>query len=144
MSTKTTSTRKHGPTLAEYVARTVAQAPPLTPSQMVKIGSIMRGQSVDMSMLRVDPEIIAAQREREAAEAAVIEAKEAMRRAMDGCHGCGLSRSAHAAQKTYGMGYHGFVPLTPDDIIDVALAHKGQILEAETHLSNIKQKKVAA
>lgn len=33
------------PNLAAYVARTVAQAPPLTPSQLSRLGALMRGGS---------------------------------------------------------------------------------------------------
>lgn len=96
---------------AAYIARVVAEAPPLSDAQTDFIATLLRPGSVRRSASR-GPSEGELRRQQEADERAHI-LKELRRRAkaITACHGCGLQPEEHAYQSAYGMGYHEWEPI---------------------------------
>lgn len=123
--------------LDEYVAKVVAEAPPLTPAQIDRVWTLLHPTSpLHPSRAHVPerPEVKALRE----AEAALIAAKRAFADALGGCQGCGLSAKVHGYQKNYGTGFHDFVALTSADVIGVAKVHGRLIAAAERALEKAK------
>lgn len=104
--------------LEAYVARVVAEAPPLSATQAHRIASLLGGGAHESGA--VSPEVEA----RRAADEALSKAQARFRADLVGCHGCGLPLSAHRMQKEHGMGFHDYMPLTAGDTIKVATRHQ--------------------
>lgn len=122
----------------EYVERVVASCPPLTPAQKDLIASLMHG--IRISPECVDsPERIKAVQNLRNAEEVLASARQAMQDEMVGCQGCGLTEKVHGYQKNHGLGYHDFVPMTPDETIHVIELHKPKLAAAELAVASAKR-----
>lgn len=123
------------------VDRIVSEAPPLTAAILDKVGHIMNG---DHTEARVSsPEREQVRRELWDAEEALRKANLALKDAMAGCQGCGLTHKVHTLQKNKGLGYHDFAPMTPDETIAVIELHKPKLAEAERAVAKANEKSEA-
>ncbi|MDQ5862306.1 MAG: hypothetical protein M3536_08585 [Actinomycetota bacterium] len=117
--------------LDAYVAKVVAEAPPLSPEQRDRLAMLFRAGNSGPVHIPDSPEVIARRRANEA----LAKVRQAFKDAMEGCHGCGLSRKVHSYQQRYTTGYHDFVDLSPDGAIKVAQVYKKKIAAAEKVLA---------
>lgn len=102
-------------TREEYIARVVAEAPPISDEVMDRLAVLLRpglrkhfGWKDEPS----GPSEWELKRRKEADERAATLArlkKEAL--ALTACHGCGLQPEQHTYQSAYGMGYHEWEPI---------------------------------
>lgn len=118
--------------LEAYVEKVVAEAPPLSPEQADRIACLLRGVEANFHpIVRVEhPEVLALRE----AEANLAKVRKGFPDALAVCQGCDLAEKVHYFQKDYGIGFHDFVPLSPDDAIKVARAYKRKITAAERAL----------
>lgn len=124
-----TTTEERERRLTEYVDRVVAAAPPLTREQIDNLSALLRQGPVG-SVRQESPRVLAIRK----AEVGLANVRTKFREALEGCHGCGLSRKVHQYQKGYGTGYHAFVDLSPEGAIKVAQVYKKKITAAEKAL----------
>lgn len=118
---------------ADHVAKLVADAPPLTQSQIDRIYLLLHPDSPINPRSTFTPERpeVVALRE---AEANLAKVRKGFPEALAVCQGCNLAEKVHYFQKDYGTGFHDFVPLSPDDAIKVARSYKRKIAAAELAL----------
>jgi hypothetical protein len=123
--------------LEDYVAKVVAEWPPLTAEQTARIAGLLRpaGAYAAPATTRQESREVIAIRE---AEAALAKARANFTEALAGCHGCGLSPKVHNYQMDHGMGFHNFVALTPADAIAIAKLHGKKIAAAEKALEALR------
>lgn len=126
-------------TLEEYIDRVVASFPPLTNAQIDLIATLLNGGRRPTERFE-SPERIKALQELRNAEEALRKARQAMQDEMVGCQGCSLTEKVHGYQKNHGLGYHDFVPMTPDETIHVIELHKPKLAEAEEAVASAKLK----
>lgn len=119
--------------LDEYVAKVVADWPTPSPEQVRRVVLLLRGDTVGPVHIPDSPEVVA----RRKANEALAKVRQEFKDAMDGCHGCGLSRNVHSYQQRYATGYHDFVDLSPDGAIKVAQVYKKKIAAAESALEKL-------
>lgn len=122
--------------LESYVAKVVAEAPPLTPEQRDRLAMLLRGDGyVPSATIRQErPEIIAIRN----AETALAGARSAFTKALGLCRYCDLNEKVHYYQKDYGIGFHDFVALTPEDVVKMAKSHGKAITAAERALEKAR------
>lgn len=118
--------------LEAHIAKIVAAWPPLTPEQRDRLSMLFRAGIITPAPER--PEVTAIRK----AEEALAKVRGDFSEAMDGCHGCGLSRKVHSYQERYTVGYHEFVSLSPDGAIKVAQLYKRKIAAADKALEEAR------
>jgi hypothetical protein len=133
------STAEKADKLAAHIAATVASWPAPTPEMVRKTTLLLRAAHAEKNGYTVPtytepPQVTAA---RKAADA-LAKIRREYAEAMDGCHGCGISRAAHKHQEGFGLGYHPFQPLSPDAAIKVAQSYKRKITAAEKAIANAR------
>lgn len=118
----------------DHIAKVVAAWPPPTPAQVHRVTVLLMGGSASYHRnAEPSPEMIAVRK----AEESLAKLRREFSEALEGCHGCGLTRKVHTYQSSYGAGYHAFADLSPDGAIKVAQAYKKKIAAAEKELARV-------